>query len=229
MAATLKRSTAAQRVAGPRRADALRNRERIVIAAREMFVEYGTDVPLDEIARRAGVGNATLYRHFEDRTELIGRVALHVMARIAEEAEAARVEEADPFEALQRFVHTAADERVGALCPFLTRALDKNHPEHIASRHRLESAVEELMHQARSAGQLRADIEFGDLIVALTQLTRPLPDNGCIDFDRFVHRHLQLFLDGLRTPARSELPGTAVTLEDLRPESPSGDSASPSD
>ena len=52
-------------VRAPRtRADALRNRERIVAAASDIFVEYGPDAPLDEIARRAGIGNATLYRHF---------------------------------------------------------------------------------------------------------------------------------------------------------------------
>jgi hypothetical protein len=53
-------------------------------------------------------------------------------------------------------------------------------------------------------------------MVALSQLTRPLPGTGCLGFDRYVHRHLQLFLDGLMAPARSELPGEAVTLEDLR-------------
>ena len=53
------------------RADATRNRERIVTAAREAIVELGHDVPLDEVARRAGVGNATLYRHFTDRTDLL--------------------------------------------------------------------------------------------------------------------------------------------------------------
>ena len=66
------------------------------------------------------------------------------------------------------------------------------------------------------SGQLRTDIAVGDLMVALTQLTRPLPGTGAVNFDRFVHRHLQLFLDGLEAPARSELPGSAATLEDLR-------------
>lgn len=57
-------------------------------------------------------------------------------------------------------------------------------------------------------------------MVAVSQLTRPLPGTACgTHFDQFVHRHLQLFLDGLEAPARSELPGTAVTLEDLRRDS----------
>ncbi|MFF9508167.1 TetR/AcrR family transcriptional regulator [Streptomyces sp. NPDC014724] len=199
------------------RADALRNRERIVTAAREMFVEFGPDVPLDEVARRAGVGNATLYRNFPDRAALTHEVVLAVTSRTTDRAEeAAAAEEADPFAALCRFVHAAADERIGALCPMLSGGFDKDHPELLAERRRLEEAVEGLVARAMSAGRLRTDIAVGDVLVALSQLTRPLPGIGCPDIDRFTHRHLQLFLDGLEAPARSRLPGTAATLEDLR-------------
>jgi len=198
------------------RADALRNRERIIAAARETLVEHGADVHLDEIARRAGVGNATLYRHFADRHELIHHVTLSVMARIAEQAETARAEEPDAFLALRRFVHAAADERIGALCPLLADGVDHEHPDLVEARDRLERDTEALMAAARAAGQLRDDIAVGDLMVALTQLTRPLPGSGCVNFDQFVHRHLQLFLDGLMAPARSHLPGCAATLQDLR-------------
>ncbi|WP_436844838.1 TetR/AcrR family transcriptional regulator [Streptomyces roseoverticillatus] len=198
------------------RADALRNRERIIAAAREALVEYGAESSLDEIARRAGVGNATLYRHFADRRELIHHVTLHVMARLAEQAETARAEEPDAFRSLRRFVHAAADERVGALCTLLEEGMDPGHPELVAARDRLDGQIEQIMADARASGQLRDDIAVGDLMVAVTQLTRPLPGKGCAVFDQFVHRHLQLFLDGLMTPARSELPGSAVTLEELR-------------
>ncbi len=198
------------------RADALRNRKLIIAAARELLVEQGPDIPLDEVARRAGVGNATLYRHFPDRGELIHRVTLDVMSRIADQAEAALAEETDSFEALRRFVHAAADERIGALCPLLAEGVDRDHPEHAAARDRLDRAIEALMDRARRDGRLRGDIAVGDLMVAITQLTRPLPGNACGGFDQFIHRHLQLFLDGLHTPARSELPGSAATLEDLR-------------
>ncbi|MFI9049278.1 TetR/AcrR family transcriptional regulator [Streptomyces sp. NPDC053427] len=198
------------------RADALRNRERIIAAARETLVEFGAEAPLDEIARRAGVGNATLYRHFADRRELIHHVTLSVMARTADRAESALAEESDAFQALRRFVHAAVEERIGALCPLLSDSIDLSHPDLLAASERLEVAIEAVMRAARDSGQLRTDIAVGDLMVALTQLTRPLPGSGCTDFDKFVHRHLQLFLDGLMTPARSELPGSAATLEDLR-------------
>jgi AcrR family transcriptional regulator len=210
-------SIAAETRRPPRpRADALRNRERIVSAAREMFVEFGPEVPLDEIARRAGIGNATLYRHFPDRAVLIREVVLSVLSRTTEQADAAAAEETDPFAALRRFVHVAADERIGALCPMLSGAFDTDHPDLHTGRDRLDAAVRGLVEAAQAAGRMRTDVAVGDLMVALSQLTRPLPGTACPNMDRFVHRHLQLFLDGLEAPARSELPGAAATLEDLR-------------
>ncbi|MEU3516298.1 TetR/AcrR family transcriptional regulator [Streptomyces sp. NPDC006654] len=198
------------------RADALRNRERIVTAAREMFTEHGNDVPLDEIARRAGVGNATLYRNFPDRDALVREVVCSVMDRTSEAAELALAETGDAFGALERFVHTSADERVSALCPMVSSTFDKNHPDLEAARERCEQLIGQLMDRAKAAGQLRPDVGVGDLMIAVAQLSRPPAGTGCLINDRFVHRHLQLFLDGLRAPARSDLPGTAVTMEDLR-------------
>lgn len=198
------------------RADASRNRERIVAAAREAFVEHGVDVPLDEVARRAGIGNATLYRHFGDRRDLVHHVVLSVMARVADAAEEALAQETDAFEALGHFVFAAADERVGALCSMLTEVFDRSDPAVLETRDRLDRALRELMDRARNAGRLRPDVAVGDLMIALTQLTRPLPGTACPDIDHFVRRHLQLFLDGLQAPARSVLPGSATTLDDLQ-------------
>ncbi len=198
------------------RADASRNRERIVTAAREALVEYGPDIPLDEIARRAGVGNATLYRNFADRRELLRTVVLSVLGRAAERGETALAEEPDAFAALERFVHEGADDRIGAHCALLSGVFDHDDPELSAARARLAGVLETLMLRARTGGQLRDDVAAGDVLVALSQLSRPLPGTACIAIDQFVHRHLQLFLDGLRAPAPSVLPGNAVTLDDLR-------------
>ncbi|MEU5536427.1 helix-turn-helix domain-containing protein [Streptomyces sp. NPDC020362] len=208
-------ATPVRKVARPR-ADALRNRERIVTAAREMFVEHGPDVPLDEIARRAGVGNATVYRNFPDRDALVREVVCSVMGRTAEAAERALAETGDAFAALERFVHAAADERISALCPMVSSTFDQHHPDLEAARGRIERLVDEIMSRAKTAGQLRADVGVGDLLVVVAQLSRPPAGTDCLFSDRFVHRHLQLFLDGLRAPARSALPGKAVTMEELR-------------
>ncbi|MFI5676783.1 TetR/AcrR family transcriptional regulator [Streptomyces cellulosae] len=209
-------ATPVQRKVPRPRADALRNRERIVTAAREMFTEFGPDVPLDDIARRAGVGNATVYRNFPDRDALVREVVCSVMDRTSEAAEQALAESGDAFAALERFVHVSADERISALCPMLATAFDQNHPDLEAARERLEQIVEELMDRAKAAGQLRTDVGVGDLMVAMAQLSRPPAGTACVSADRFVHRHLQLFVDGLRAPARSVLPGAAATMEDLR-------------
>jgi AcrR family transcriptional regulator len=214
-------ATAVRRKVSRPRADALRNRERIVGAAREMFVEFGPDVPLDEIARRAGVGNATLYRNFPDRDALVREVVCSVMDRTALAAEAALTETGDAFEALSRFVHISADERISALCPMIQNAFDQHHPDLEAARERLEEQVEGIMKRARDAGQLRPDVGVGDLMIAVSQLSRPPAGTQCAGIDRFLHRHLQLFLDGLRAPAPSELPGAPVTVEDLRRPCPS--------
>ncbi|MGW1673783.1 TetR/AcrR family transcriptional regulator [Streptomyces sp. NPDC002324] len=214
-------ATAVRRKVSRPRADALRNRERIVGAAREMFVEFGPDVPLDEVARRAGVGNATLYRNFPDREALVREVVCSVMDRTALAAEVALTETGDAFEALSRFVHTSADERISALCPMIQSTFDAHHPDLEAARERLEDQVEGIMKRARDAGQLRSDVGVGDLMIAVSQLSRPPAGTQCGGADRFLHRHLQLFLDGLRAPAPSELPGAPVTVEDLRRPRPS--------
>ncbi|WP_280727217.1 TetR/AcrR family transcriptional regulator [Kitasatospora sp. MAA4] len=210
----------AAKPATPRlRADASRNRERILTAAREILSESGAEAPLDEIAKRAGVGNATLYRNFPDRSSLVRAVARSVMERILVQAEQGLVDGSEPFDALRRFVHVAAEERIGALCSMLTAGVDLAQDEQLfAIRAQLEGVVEQLMQRAREAGQLRTDVGPGDVFVAVAQLTRPLPGTDCLDVDvsAFVHRHLHLFLDGLRTPLPSQLPGRAATLEDLR-------------
>ncbi|MEV7774637.1 TetR/AcrR family transcriptional regulator [Kitasatospora sp. NPDC086791] len=204
------------------RADASRNRERIVLAARDAFVEHGADAPLDEIAKRAGVGNATLYRNFPDRMALIHEVAVFVKNRVLALAETAtvEVEAADgggPFDALQRFVHATVAEKIGGLCTLFSSHVDPHEPELAEIRERLQSAVGGLMARARAAGELRPDVDHGDLFIAMSQLTRPLPNTSCRLLDEFVHRHLQIFLDGLRTPVRSTLPGRAATFEDFQP------------
>ncbi len=198
------------------RADASRNRERIVTAAREALVEFGPDIPLDEIARRAGVGNATLYRNFADRRDLFRTVTLSVLGRAASCGESALSQELDAFGALARFVHDVAEERIGAQCTLLTGMFDHDDPELLPARDHLTRVVGTLLERAQSSGQLRDDVAVGDVMVALCQLTRPLPGTACIAIDQFVHRHLQLFLDGLRAgPGLSVLTGTPANLEDL--------------
>ncbi|MGW1146503.1 TetR/AcrR family transcriptional regulator [Streptomyces sp. NPDC002454] len=209
-------TTRAPRSTSRPRADALRNRERIVIAARELFVEKGPQVRFDEIARRAGVGNATVYRHFPDQGALVHGVMCHVFDSISALAETALADDRDPFEALRTFVHESAVVRTSALCPMLVDGFDHEHPTLVGARTRVEELLGALLDRAKGSGQLRPDIAVSDVLLAVSQLTRPLPGRDAASSQGFARRQLQVFLDGLMAPARSELPGTPITLEDLR-------------
>ncbi|MFI1095084.1 TetR/AcrR family transcriptional regulator [Streptomyces sp. NPDC020917] len=199
MTLTADTTETAPRRAPRMRTDAARNRERILAAAREMLVEQGPDVALDDIARRAGVGNATLYRHFPDRHALLRAVLLYVMTRTADYAETAAAE-ADPFTALCGFAHAAVDERAAAICGLLPDGeRPEATPEMYAEYARFQTGLERLMERAREAGQLRRDITQIDFMITVCQLSRPLPGLGCEGAD--CHRRLDLFLDGLRPPS----------------------------
>src|SRR5215212_5985019 len=105
------------------RADARRNRDQLLQAARDVFVEHGPGAPLEEVARRAGVGIGTLYRRFPDRQALQRAVALDTLGRVTQEAHQALAEEPDSFRALARYMHRAVDLRVGAIMPRLMAQL----------------------------------------------------------------------------------------------------------
>jgi len=205
MTITADTTETAPRRAPRMRTDAARNRERILAAAREMLVEQGRDVPLDDIARRAGVGNATLYRHFPDRHALLRAVLLYVMTRTADFAETVAAEETDPFTALCSFAHAALDERAAAICGlFPAGERPEVTPEMYVEYARFQTALERLMARAREAGQLRPDVTQLDFMIAVSQLSRPLPGLECEGADG--HRRVGLFLDGLRpqSPTASE-------------------------
>ncbi|CAM5558551.1 TetR/AcrR family transcriptional regulator OS=Streptomyces tendae OX=1932 GN=F3L20_29275 PE=4 SV=1 [Streptomyces tendae] len=97
------------------------------------------------------------------------------MDRTVRAAEQALSETGDAFEALERFAHTAADERISALCPMVSSTFDRSHPDLEEARRRVEALVARLIDRAREAGQLRDDVEYGDLMVGVAQLSRPRP------------------------------------------------------
>ena len=194
------------------RADALRNRARILAAATDVFAEQGPDAALDDIAKRASIGNATVYRHFADRAALVHEVVRSVMTRTAEEAELAMRSGVEPFAALSNFVHAVADLRITILCPLL--AAD-DHDGFEGLKQRVISAVAALVTAAQATGEIRADVGFGDVLMALAQLTRPGAGQTWANVEPFAHRGLRIYLDGLR--GDSALPGRPATVADLRP------------
>src|SRR5712691_6900335 len=202
------------------RADARRNREHVLAAAREVFVEHGPDAPLDEIARRAGVGIATLYRRFPDRAALLRAVVLDVLARAGAEAGASEAEEADPFSALARYMHRALDLRVSAVMPALLGHISFEDDEVKQARQNAVAPVLRLIEAAHAAGRLRLDAAFGDVGLLLVRLSRPLPGPMPRDLDlRLAHRHLDLVLAALQAHPESTpapLSGPAMTLGELQ-------------
>jgi AcrR family transcriptional regulator len=126
----------------PLRADARRNREQLLAAARDVFVEQGPGAPLDEIAKRAGVGIATLYRRFPDRESLMRTVLLDVLGRVGHQARLAQAEEPDAFSALVRYMHEAVDLRIAAVIPALLGQVTLEDEETLGAREAAATPVE---------------------------------------------------------------------------------------
>jgi len=198
------------------RADAVRNREQILRAAVDLMLEQGPAVPLDMIARQAGVGIATLYRHFPDRMVLLRQVALDVLTQSAVAAKAALAEEPDAFTALARYLHDAIDLRIGMVMPMLAERVLMDE-ELVTARDASQNALTAVVRAAHDEGSLRPDVGSGDIGLLMIRMTPPLPVAiSPEDNHRLSHRHLELVLDGLlRFLAVDSLPGRPLGLEEL--------------
>lgn len=195
-----------------------------------MFIEQGAGAPLDEIARRAGIGIATLYRRFPDRQALIQAVILDALQRTTDEARRAAREEPDPFRALVQYMHRAIDERTAAVISALLGEVDFSDEDIARAREGAPAVIDPLVDAAKRAGTLRADVTSGDIGMLIVRMTRPLPGPFPAQMNNSLsHRHLELLIDGLRPAAREPvLPGPGLTIEDLRdlPQPPPGKPAS---
>lgn len=203
----------------PLRADARDNRERLLDAARDVFIEYGPRAPLDEIARRAGSGIATLYRRFPERRALMRAVVLDALRRTSEEARQAADEEPDPFRALVRYMHRVIAVRTAAVIPALLGEISLDDEEIKCAREAVSVPFEALVEAAHRAGTLRPDVTSADIGMLTVRISRPLAGGFSRETNTSLsHRHLDLLVDGLRPAAqpRAPLSGTAMTLDDLR-------------
>lgn len=199
----------------PLRADARRNREQVLRAARDLFVERGLDCPLDEIARRAQVGIGTLYRRFGDRDALVKAVLLDALERSrasAEQALEAQHDDAvDGLDGIARYLREMLDVRVSAVVPLALDRLDD--PDLVAARDASADAVQRLVDAAHQDGSLLADVTFGDLGTVLVRLSRPLTGVDPEIDNQLAHRHLDMVLAGLRS--HGTLGGHGMSRSDL--------------
>ena len=174
----------------PLRADAARNREKVLRAAREAFAESGYGVPLDEIAARAGVGPGTVYRHFPAKEALFEAVVTARITDLVNDARA-RADAADPGEAFFGFLTRLAAES----------AAKRDLPDAISIagslREDLFAALDLLLRRAQRAGAVRAEVRTSDLIVLLKGMFASLADSTD---PGLRERVFTVLADGLRPP-----------------------------
>ncbi|MET8678264.1 helix-turn-helix domain-containing protein [Streptomyces sp. NPDC004647] len=196
----------------PLRRDAQRNKDLLIAAAREIYAEQGVDAPLDEIARRAGVGNATLYRRFPTRAALIEEVfhdALTATLRAGEEARKGDDAWAAFTGYLERIFEGLATDR-GANDLMTTGIEGITSLDALRSHH--HETISILIRRAQDQGTMRDDVVTEDLLFALAALGRVVPAAATVVPDSW-RRHLALLLDGLRTEAARPLPVPPFTLD----------------
>lgn len=179
----------------PLRADARRNYERLVAAAKEVFAEHGAGAPMEAIAKQAGVGVGTLYRHFPKRIDVVEAVYRTDVDELVRVAEASASLEPWPAMVawLESFVRYTQTKRT--LLTELREAFDKNPEMKLATRDRINTALDSVLRRAQAAGAVRDDVDAADVMQIIGPMcTSPtlLPDQA--------ERLLAMILDGLRPP-----------------------------
>jgi AcrR family transcriptional regulator len=177
----------------PLRADARRNRERILVAARDACARHGANIQIDDVARDAGVGVGTVYRHFPTKDALIEALVAEKF-RVTTENIRAALEIEDPWESFCAALRTSAE--VMAADAGLRDALIRLSPSvHAASEARteLDALGSQLVERAQAAGVLRGDVTVHDIGALMGGLCMSMAQPE-LDW----RRHLELLLDGLR-------------------------------
>jgi AcrR family transcriptional regulator len=200
----------------PLRRDAERNRQRILGAAAEVFSERGLDATLDDVARRAGVGVATVYRRFPDKESLAGELFQDRISTLVSMAEEACKAE-DPWDGLQSYLEylttmMAGDLGLRQMLLFATYGRDRV----ACVREQMRPVVARLVARAQATGQLRDDFSATDVPMLMIMLATAAEYAAPVQPAAW-RRYLALILDGLR-PARgsaSPLPLPALTPDEL--------------
>jgi AcrR family transcriptional regulator len=180
-------------IARPKRADARRNYEKVLAAAREAFAEGGEATSLEEIARRADVGIGTLYRHFPSRQVLLEAVYVDEVEAVCRSA--AELSSADPWEALngwfERLITYLATKR--ALAGELLNYLDMDASLFQVCRSSLYEAGEPLLKRAQEAGAVRTDVTITDVMQMVMGIGK-IPTSDPAQLDHIA----RIAFDGLR-------------------------------
>ncbi len=183
----------------PLRADARRNRERILQSAKEVFAQHGAEAQMDDVAERAGVGVGTVYRHFPTKEALMAELVRQKFQQLADGARAGLSREGEPFEAfagtLRRNAEQCADD--AAMQHALSAVGEHIWNESLAVQEELYALTEQLIERARRAGTIRTDIAASDIAMLMCGVSSTMNHPGS-GFD--WRRHLELVIDMLRAP-----------------------------
>lgn len=185
------------------RADAARNRAALLAAATDEFAERGLDASIADIARRAGVGKGTVFRHFATKDDLLAAIVLDRIEALTALGEKL-LRATDPGDALLEFLTAAAQQRQQRDLSFLAEAGELN-AEVTRVRDRMNRAIHALVDRAREHGAVRADITGTDVILLMcapNHVTSYLPDAP----PELWRRYLAIIFDGLRPAGAHPLP-----------------------
>lgn len=195
------------------RADAARNQQRIIAAARELFAEHGLDITLDDVAERAGVGVGTVYRRFANKKELIAEVFEQHVMEFVDIADMA-YQHPDPWLGLVQFFEYAcghlANNRGFSAVIF---ELEEDVERFAALRDKVKPTVARVIDRAREAGTLQEDIETSDffalihMVDAVGEFARPINPN-------VWRRYMAIALNGMKTDSVPRQPLTVPPLTD---------------
>jgi AcrR family transcriptional regulator len=180
------------------RSDAVRNRAKLVAAARDLFARNGLDVPVEEITQQAGVGMGTLYRHFATKDELIDAVLEDAFAEILALAERAAAAE-DAWDGLTAFFEGVLELRFQNRGVRELIASGNRGARHAEMRKRIRPVIRRLIERAQAQGKLRPDFKLDDVSFVFQAVGRVIETD---DAGRNAwRRYLDFLFDGLRTRA----------------------------
>jgi AcrR family transcriptional regulator len=180
----------------PLRADARRNHERILESARAVFAEYGADAQIDDVARQAGVGVGTVYRHFPTKEALLVELLREKFRLFGARAREALEQDGEPFavfeDLLRRNADTAASD--AAVQHALAGAGEHIWMQAEAEQQQLVAVTGELIARARRAGTIRQDVDANDIAMLMCGVCSTMGGKPGFDW----RRHLDLVIDMLR-------------------------------
>jgi AcrR family transcriptional regulator len=190
-------STVSEETQRQLRADARRNRERILQSARAAFAESGAEAQIDDVARHAGVGVGTVYRHFPTKQALLTELVRQTFRLFTGWARAAREAGGEPFALIEGLLHRIAETAagdVGAQYALTSSAAQAARSEAQAEQDELIAVIAELIERARRAGTIRPGIEATDIAMLICGVVSAMGPRPGFDW----RRHLDLVIDTLR-------------------------------